>query len=67
MLEHREAPGGLYYFRGRSVAKAAQILGAGQISEADAVVSYLKALVDLFRLEGSLLERRGVWVAGTQQ
>ncbi len=45
------------------VAQAQRDLVASRISEVDAVVNYLKALVDLFRLEGSLLERRGVTVA----
>lgn len=42
------------------VAQAQRDLVASRISEVDAVVNYLKALVGLFRLEGSLLERRGV-------
>ena len=31
-----------------------------------AVANYLKALVDLYRLEGSLLARRGISAPGTQ-
>ncbi len=42
------------------VATAQRDLLAAQISEIQAVVSHLNSLVDLFRLEGSLLERRGL-------
>ncbi len=49
------------------VAQVQRDLVASRISEVDAVVSYLKALVDMFRLEGSLLERRGLSVGGIQQ
>ena len=33
---------------------------ASQIGEIEAVTNYLKALVELYRLEGSLLQRRGL-------
>ena len=46
------------------VAQAQRDLVASRISEVDAVVNYLKALVGLFRLEGSLLERRGIGAPG---
>ncbi len=46
------------------VAQAQRDLVASQISEIQAVVNYLNALVELFRLEGSLLERRGISAPG---
>jgi len=48
------------------VAQAQNDLLVSQIVEVRAVASYLKALTDLFRLEGSLLERRGVAAPGRQ-
>ncbi len=48
------------------VAQAQRDLVAGQISEVQAVVSYLKAFVELYRLEGSLLDRRGVAAPGRE-
>ena len=42
------------------VAQAQRDLVASQISEIQAVVNHRKALVELYRLEGSLLERRGI-------
>ena len=46
------------------VAAAQRDLVTGQISEIQAVVDYLKALVELHRLDGSLLERRGISAPG---
>ncbi|MFA4985778.1 MAG: TolC family protein [Candidatus Brocadiia bacterium] len=46
------------------VAQAQRDLLQSQIAETQAVVNYLKALVDLYRLEGSLLQRRGITVPG---
>jgi len=46
------------------VAQAQRDLVASQIAEIQAVVNYLKALIDLHRLEGSLLERRGITAPG---
>jgi len=46
------------------VAATQRDLLASQIAEIQAVVNYLKALVDLHRLEGSLLERRGISAPG---
>ena len=43
------------------VAQAQRDLVASQISKIEAVVNYLKSLVSLHRLEGSLLERRGIF------
>jgi outer membrane protein TolC len=37
---------------------------ASRISEVQAVVGYLKSLVELYRLDGSLLERRGIVAPG---
>jgi len=42
------------------VAQAQRDFLDSQITEVQALVNYLNSLVDLFRLEGSLLERRGV-------
>jgi len=42
------------------VAQTQRDLLAARISEVEAVVNYLNSLVDLFRLESSLLERRGI-------
>lgn len=47
------------------VAQAQRDQVASQIAEVAAVVTYLKTLVDLYRLEGSLLQRRGVVVLPT--
>jgi outer membrane protein len=48
------------------VAQAQRDLEASQISEVQAVVSHLKALVEIYRLEGSLLERRGIAGPGAE-
>ncbi|MFO7740437.1 MAG: TolC family protein [Desulfatiglandaceae bacterium] len=48
------------------VAQAQRDVVSSQISEIRAVVTYLKALVDLHRLEGSLLERRGIVAPGRE-
>lgn len=46
------------------VGQAQRDLVSSRISEILAIVNYLKALVELYRLEGSLLERRGIAVPG---
>jgi outer membrane protein TolC len=46
------------------VAQAQQDLVASQVSEVEAVVRNLQALVALFRREGTLLERRGLSAPG---
>ena len=46
------------------VAGAQRDLVISQIAEVRAVVDYLKALVNLYLLEGSLLERRGISAPG---
>lgn len=45
------------------VAQAQRDLLRSRIDEVRAVVNYLKALTDFFRLEGTLLERRGITLA----
>lgn len=47
------------------VAQAQQNLLVAQISEVQAVVGYLKAIIELYRLEGSLLVRLGIQAPGT--
>ena len=42
------------------VGQAQRDFVASQIAEIEALANYLKALVSLYRLEGSLLERRGI-------
>jgi outer membrane protein TolC len=48
------------------VAQAQRDLVTAQINEIAAVVQHLKSFTDLYRLEGSLLERRGVLAPGRQ-
>ncbi len=48
------------------VAQAQRDLLASQITEIQVTVNYLKALVQLHRLEGSLLERRGIAAPGRE-
>jgi outer membrane protein len=48
------------------VAQVQRDLVSSQIYEVEAVVSYLKALVALHRLEGSLLSRRGISAPGRE-
>jgi len=48
------------------VAQAQRDLVASQIAEVQAVVNYFKALVSLYRLEGSLLQRRGLSAPGAE-
>lgn len=42
------------------VAQSQRDLVNAEISEVEAIVNYLNALIELFRIEGSLLERRGI-------
>ena len=42
------------------LAQAQRDLVEGQIDELEAVVQYRKAMVDLYRLDGSLLARKGI-------
>ena len=46
------------------VAQVQRDFLASRIGEVKAVVNYLKAIVDFYRLEGSLLERRGIRAPG---
>ena len=48
------------------VAGAQRDLVASQIAEVEAQVNHLKALIDLFRLDGSLLQRRGIAAPGRE-
>ena len=48
------------------VAQAQRDLLVSQLSEVQAIANYLKALVELYRLEGSLLERYGISVPGRE-
>lgn len=48
------------------VAAAQRDLVSSQVSEVDSVIGHLSAQVSLFRLEGSLLERRGIAAPGRQ-
>ena len=48
------------------VAQAQRDLVASQIAEIESFANYLKALVSLFRLEGSLLQRRGISTLGAE-
>jgi outer membrane protein TolC len=42
------------------VLTAQSIFTAGKLDEARAMVDYLNALIDLYRMQGTLLERRGI-------
>jgi outer membrane protein TolC len=48
------------------VAQAQRDLLQSQINEVQSVANYLKSLVELYRLEGSLLERRAIAAPGNQ-
>jgi len=48
------------------VAQAQRDLVASEIAEVQAIVTYRNALVELYRLEGSLLLRRGIDAPGAQ-
>ncbi len=48
------------------VAQAQRDLVASQIDEVQTIVTYFKALVSLYELEGSLLQRRGIEAPGVQ-
>jgi outer membrane protein TolC len=48
------------------VGQAQRDFVASQIAEIEALTNYLKALVALYRLEGSLLQRRGIAAPGAQ-
>jgi len=48
------------------VSQAQRDLLSSQIADVQAVVSYLKAMVDLYRLEGTLLRRRGISAPGEE-
>ncbi len=46
------------------LAQAQRNLVESRIAEVQALVGYLKALVELYRVDGSLLERRGIAAPG---
>jgi outer membrane protein TolC len=46
------------------VAQAQRDVLSSQVGEVDAVVRHLQALVEFYRLEGTLLERRGIALGG---
>jgi outer membrane protein len=48
------------------VAQAQRDLVASQVAEIQAIVSHIKSLIELFRVEGSLLERRGIAAPGSE-
>jgi len=48
------------------VARAQRDLVAGQAAEIQAVVNYLKAVTELYRLDGTLLTRRGLEAPGEE-
>ncbi|HUU92241.1 MAG TPA: TolC family protein [Phycisphaerae bacterium] len=48
------------------VARAQRDLVRRQVTEAEAVAEHLKALVELYRLDGSLLKRRGIEAPGDE-
>jgi outer membrane protein TolC len=48
------------------VAQAQRDLLVSRIAEVRALASYLKALIDLYRQDGSLLERRGISAPGRE-
>ena len=59
-----------YFLVGRStsflVAQAQRDLLISRIAEVQALANYLKALVDLYQRDGSLLERRGISAPGRE-
>ena len=48
------------------VARAQRDLLISRINEVQAIANYLKALINLYRLDGSLLERRGITAPGRE-
>lgn len=48
------------------VAQAQRDLVSSRIAEIDAMTSYLKSRIELYRLDGSLLERRGIEAPGRE-
>ena len=49
------------------VARAQRDLVSSRISETKALTDYLKALIDLYQLDGSLLDRRGIVAPGQER
>jgi outer membrane protein TolC len=48
------------------VAQAQRDLLSSQIAEIQSVINYHKAIIELYRLDGSLLERRGISAPGNE-
>ncbi|MDP2268776.1 MAG: TolC family protein, partial [Deltaproteobacteria bacterium] len=48
------------------VSQAERDLLQSRVAEAQATVGYLKALVELYRLDGSILDRRGIQAPGAK-
>ncbi len=48
------------------VASAQRDLVQSQISEIEAIINHIKALIEIYRLEGSLLEHRGINAPGRE-
>lgn len=48
------------------VAQAQRDLLSSRITEIETITNYLRALIELYRLEGSLLERRGIMAPGRE-
>jgi outer membrane protein TolC len=48
------------------VAQAQRDLLVSRIAEVQALANHLKALIDMYRLDGSLLERRGIAAPGRE-
>jgi outer membrane protein len=48
------------------VARAQRDFVASQITEVEALITYLKALIDLYQREGTLLQRRGISSPGNE-
>jgi outer membrane protein len=48
------------------VAQAQRDLLSSRITEIETIANYLKSLIELYRLEGSLLERRGIMAPGSE-
>ncbi len=47
------------------VAQAQRDYLLGQLEEINAVITYIKAIIDLYQNEGTLLERRGIFTPGS--
>ena len=48
------------------MAQAQRDLLSSKITEIETITNYLKDLIELYRLEGSLIERRGIMAPGRE-